>query len=270
MYKFDYESKVWGDADVSLSPFCLTAPKLKFALSNIQKLKKNSKVLEVGCGAGGIAKAIKKYRPDLDIYAIDISKKQIQIAKKNNNGANFLLGSAYKIPFKNNFFDGVVMFDVLEHLDDPNLCVKEIKRVLKHKGLFSLFTPIEGNILSVHGFIYNLFNFNPKEKYGGHVQNFNYSDVKNILERNKLNVVNKNYYGHYFNQLVDYSYFLLLSINGKNTSGSVESMLHNNGGFKIFIIKIIKNLIALISYLESEILFFFPASGVNILSISEK
>lgn len=270
MFKFDYESKIWGNTKITLSPFCLTAPKLKFALNSLKLVKKGSKILEVGCGAGGLAIAIKKYRPDLKVYGIDISKFQIALAKKSNHGVNFSMGSAYRIPFKKDSFDAVVMFDVLEHLDKPGLAVGEINRVVKPNGIYSLFTPIEGNIFSVHGLSNKIFNFIPKEKYGGHVQNFNYQDVIKILNHNKFAVKYHNYYGHLFNQVVDFSYFCLLSLKGKNVESSVESYLDNNKGFTVAIIRLIKNLIAFISYIESRILFFFPGSGVNILSRNER
>ena len=45
-----------------------------------------------------------------------------------------------KLPFKANFFDKVVVSDVLEHLDNRNLAINEVVRVLKNRGLLFLVT----------------------------------------------------------------------------------------------------------------------------------
>eukprot|EP00039_Didymoeca_costata_P001984 m.56732 g.56732 ORF g.56732 m.56732 type:complete len:157 (+) comp11058_c0_seq2:670-1140(+) len=47
----------------------------------------------------------------------------------------FVTGSAYELPFTNETFDVVVISDVLEHLHDLQLTVKEISRVLKPNGI---------------------------------------------------------------------------------------------------------------------------------------
>jgi ubiquinone/menaquinone biosynthesis C-methylase UbiE len=265
-YKFDYESKVWGGGEVTTSPFCLTAPKLIFALEVLKSLPAGKRVLEVGCGAGGISKAIKKYRPDLKVVGVDISKTQLNLAKKNPGGVAFKFGSAYKLPFKASTFDAVVMFDVLEHLDDPKKCLLEIKRVLKPYGIYSLFTPIEGNLLSIHGLANKVFGFIPKEKYGGHIQNFTYKDVHLLLTSTGFKPVKSSYYGHLFNQIIDFSYFTWLSIRGKNTQGSVESYIGTHRGPMVKLLEWIKNIISLVSFIESKLLFFLSASGVSIFS----
>ncbi|NIN65623.1 MAG: methyltransferase, partial [Anaerolineae bacterium] len=46
-------------------------------------------VLEVGCGAGGMARAIKARRPDLDVYGCDISRTAIGMAQRNPGGVTF-------------------------------------------------------------------------------------------------------------------------------------------------------------------------------------
>jgi SAM-dependent methyltransferase len=55
---------------------------------------------------------------------------------------------SHNIPFKKNSFDAVVAQAVLEHVLDPNQCVKEIHRVLKEKGLVYSEIPF---MQQVHG-----------------------------------------------------------------------------------------------------------------------
>ena len=45
-----------------------------------------------------------------------------------------ILASAYEIPVKNNSYDVVFCFELLEHLEKPSLALKEISRILKING----------------------------------------------------------------------------------------------------------------------------------------
>ncbi len=58
--------------------------------------------------------------------------------KKNNP---FYLSDATKIPTKKNYFDTVVMFEVIEYLDNYEKVFLEINRVLKKKSYFVFSSP---------------------------------------------------------------------------------------------------------------------------------
>ena len=77
----------------------------------LEKLKKNHKVLDVGCGTGRLTKNIlskTKY-----VFGIDNSEQMLKFAPKK---ASLTKGSAFKMPYKNNFFDRAVSMDLLVHL----------------------------------------------------------------------------------------------------------------------------------------------------------
>ncbi|MCK5644624.1 MAG: hypothetical protein KAJ19_27750, partial [Gammaproteobacteria bacterium] len=50
---FDYESKVWGGHEVMVTPTYLGALRLRYCLEDLRGIY--GRVLEVGCGAGGMA-----------------------------------------------------------------------------------------------------------------------------------------------------------------------------------------------------------------------
>jgi SAM-dependent methyltransferase len=67
-----------------------------------------------------------------------------------------LICDSHDIPFEDNFFDGVIVQAVLEHVVDPYRCVEEIFRVLQPAGLVYAETPF---IQQVHEGRYDFTRF---------------------------------------------------------------------------------------------------------------
>lgn len=61
--------------------------------------------------------------------------------KKPENYEKMIKASIYKLPFKNNSIDTIVLSGVIEHLENPLLALKEVNRVLKENGLILIETP---------------------------------------------------------------------------------------------------------------------------------
>lgn len=105
-------------------------------LKKLSNLSPNKTVLEIGCGTGNGSKLIKKYFQAKRIYATDLDKRMIDIAKKENNdkSISFEVQNATKLKYKNNSFDAVFDLGVIHHIPNWKTCLKELKRVLKPKG----------------------------------------------------------------------------------------------------------------------------------------
>jgi demethylmenaquinone methyltransferase/2-methoxy-6-polyprenyl-1,4-benzoquinol methylase/phosphoethanolamine N-methyltransferase len=100
------------------------------------------KVLDVGCGTGTLAVAIKRRADSSEVHGIDASPEMIQVAKKKSakdgSDIDFRVALIEAIPFPDATFDLVTSSLMLHHLPD-NLKAKgflEIRRVLKPGGRF--------------------------------------------------------------------------------------------------------------------------------------
>jgi len=102
-------------------------------IKRIYKLKKNSKVLDVGCAKGFLVKDLIDL--GLDVYGLDISEYAIKNSHKDVVG-RIHLGSADKLPFADNTFDFVISLNTLHNLSkkDCEIALKEIQRVTKKKS----------------------------------------------------------------------------------------------------------------------------------------
>ena len=91
----------------------------------------NKKILDIGCGTGKISSLFTK---DNKVYGIDISPKILNIAKKRNIITKQINLDKNKIPFKNNFFNIIFLFDIVEHVFLPEKLLKESYNLLNNNG----------------------------------------------------------------------------------------------------------------------------------------
>lgn len=99
------------------------------------------RILEIGCGVGAQISIIARKFPDLIIDGIDLVESQINRARIVleslivNKRISLTIASAYKLPFPENYYDGVCIFCVLEHINNPLAALNEARRVLKSGGV---------------------------------------------------------------------------------------------------------------------------------------
>lgn len=102
-----------------------------------------SKILDVGCGSGEIARVINE-KGHL-VSGIDFSPVAIELARKQGIDSR-LVDLDTGIPFDDDKFDTVWAGDVIEHVFDPIFVLKEIKRVLVPGGQLLCTVPYDLNI----------------------------------------------------------------------------------------------------------------------------
>jgi ubiquinone/menaquinone biosynthesis C-methylase UbiE len=104
-------------------------------------------ILDIGTGPGYLPIEIAKKRPMVQMDGIDLSKKMIEVAKRNARNAgivnqiNFEEGNANKLRFEDNFYDMVVSTGVFHSWKHPVRALDEIHRVLKPEGVVLIYDP---------------------------------------------------------------------------------------------------------------------------------
>ena len=112
----------------------------RFAIEMIEsKLSKGSKVLDVGCGTGHLAAELA--RRGYDTWGTDLSQGMVDYAREHYNRDRFQVADIEKIPFPDNFFDGIVCLGVMEYLVTDENALREMWRVLKPGGRAVITTP---------------------------------------------------------------------------------------------------------------------------------
>jgi ubiquinone/menaquinone biosynthesis C-methylase UbiE len=104
---------------------------LKAAVTPLENI---NKVIDIGCGEGFIINCL-----DFpDITGVDISKSALKLARDKNLNSNLCAGSVYELSFKNDSFDLAIATEVLEHLEEPERAIQEIRRVSRNYCVFSV------------------------------------------------------------------------------------------------------------------------------------
>lgn len=104
--------------------------------------KPNQKIIDLGCGDGYYLYLLTSLSKNFHLIGLDNDRSALSNAKRNLSGKKVKLiqGSVSDMPFSSNSFNKVVFTEVIEHLPDDKLALKEIYRILKKKGTLVLTT----------------------------------------------------------------------------------------------------------------------------------
>lgn len=112
-----------------------------------KKIPSKSKInnsLEIGCGEGFSTKRLREILPSTTNFeASEFVSAQIQSAQKRNPLVKIIEENVYDLKRKSESLDLVFLLEVLEHLDFPDLALKEIKKVTSSSGYLILGVPRE-------------------------------------------------------------------------------------------------------------------------------
>lgn len=104
----------------------------------------NRKVLELGCAIGAFSKILDE--KGFDVTATDISDFILKHALQANPGIKFKKLDIEKKQNLRQKFDYVFAFEVLEHLENPQKALLNIKKKLKKEGIFIFSTPFPSKL----------------------------------------------------------------------------------------------------------------------------
>lgn len=98
----------------------------------LDSLPRDSKILEVGANVGAQL-AVLQEMGFTNLYGIELQGYAVEQSKKYTKGINLIQGSAFDLPFKENYFDLVYTSGVLIHISPADLpkALAEIFRCAK-------------------------------------------------------------------------------------------------------------------------------------------
>lgn len=95
-------------------------------------------LLDIGCSDGGFST---QFFSEFNLYWLDIAENAIKNACAKWIDAIVLDLNNTPLPYKDNFFDIVIMSEVMEHLFDTDTIIDDIKSKIKPGGIFAITVP---------------------------------------------------------------------------------------------------------------------------------
>lgn len=165
--------------------------KIRFILEEVGE---NKTVLDVGCHDGFIGEMLLKKKNK--VFGVDIVKKSLEIARQRGLIVKLIDVERERLPFPEDYFDVVILGDILEHVFDTDRLLKQCKRVLKGGGKLFVTTP---NVASFGRRLMLLLGINPFLEYSlnlpaagappvGHIRYYTVETLRNQLEYNGFQV----------------------------------------------------------------------------------
>ena len=130
------------------------------------------RALDVGAAAGGNTVVLR----DLGMMAVALEYGAEGVALAQGRGLAVVRGDACHLPVADTSVDLVTAFDVLEHIDDHDLVMSEIRRVLAPGGQLFVAVPCDMRLWSAH------------DEAVGHVRRYSRTELRGLTEDAGLQV----------------------------------------------------------------------------------
>lgn len=182
-------TKITGKSPVPIHPKHLINKRPWF----LNYLSKNDIILDLGCHNG--QNTIKAAKIVQEAVGVEIDEESLSFARfqqglKKVKNVTFNFGNLEKkLNFKNNYFDKVLLLDVLEHLTNRDSILKEVRRILKPDGFLLLAVPNRETTWKKLQRSVKITSFSDPD----HKIEFSENSIKNLLKRSKFKIVFFNY-----------------------------------------------------------------------------
>ncbi len=108
----------------------------------VSQLGMAERVLDIGCGTGGIALHLQVVLKAGEVFGVDLVEERVSAAQARGVKAIRLdLDQDGDIPLESGHFDAIFCGDIIEHLTDRDRFLDEISRLLTDRGICVLTTP---------------------------------------------------------------------------------------------------------------------------------
>lgn len=129
--------------------------------------------LDIGAAGGGNTRVLRErgWRP----VALEYGPEGAEVA--HERGLLTLRADATRLPIDDAALDLVVAFDILEHIEDDDLAVREVARILRPEGTFLVAVPADPRLWSAHDVAVD------------HVRRYTRETLSSVLHRGGFEVV---------------------------------------------------------------------------------
>lgn len=154
-------------------------------------LKRQSKILEIGCGAGSLCIALAEKGHQvlgIDLYELCISKAQKRVKEKFKNNCDFQFLDFMEADLPDEEYDLIINDNVLEHIcpDEALDFINKCKAKLKKGGFLITITP--NRWIGPHD-ISREFQKNGTPAMGLHLKEYSFAELLELFKKANFNEI---------------------------------------------------------------------------------
>lgn len=209
--------------------------------------------LDVGCGNGSLLKHVETTYPGSTAAGMDGYLEALVNCRRRNPTSHLFLQDITKSPWMETGerYDAVAYMDVLEHLDHPEIALKETAKILNPDGIVIVSVPARHELWS------------DRDVFLGHRQRYDHRDLRALMEKSGFEVIHLNYLFTYL-YLPMWLYRKILARVFSIPDGKVERN-------ELVVIPGFNGLIRLLGALEIWLASFLPIPfGSSVYCVAEK
>ena len=152
-------------------------------------LKEGSRILEIGCGAGNllIQASVRGSYPiglDLSLQALTFvwsRLREVESAPDAIRGFACIQSVGETLPFMDASVDCVILSEVIEHLEAPQVSMEEASRVLRPGGRLLVTTPNYRSFWTLMEWTVDRLHMAPKMAGEQHISKFHPASLRDLL-----------------------------------------------------------------------------------------
>lgn len=157
-------------------------------------LQAGSRILEIGCGAGNLL--LQATVPGSFPVALDVSMQALTFVRsrleearsgiESPSGFACMQAIGESLPLKDESFDCVLLSEVIEHLEAPEISIRAAARVLRPGGRLLITTPNYRSFWPLMEWAVDRLNMAPKMAGEQHISRFYPSSLRKLLVNSGL------------------------------------------------------------------------------------
>lgn len=201
-------------------------------------LKEKARLLEVGCGAGNLLMqaVVRDSYPvalDLSMQALDFVRSRLEESCARTDaprGYACIQSIGELLPLPDNSFDCIILSEVIEHLEAPQVSIREATRVLHPGGRLLVTTPNYRSFWPIMEWAVDRMNMAPKMAGEQHISKFQPASLRRLLNECGLNI-------EYFGTIYVLSPFLSL-LSPKWADARLSRELEHRSGLGMILVAV--------------------------------
>ena len=219
-YLFKYDIKDMHSPDVYSFWRIHYTNRIKNIIDVVLEFSSGKVVLEIGCSQANISLLLAE--KGFTNVALDINHNFLTYSRMKREFGTMLYvcGDGIQPPFREGVFDIIIAGEILEHIAYPELFLKEIKKLVKFKGLLIITTPNGSSLfsrlrtfeeISDHREEIIDMQYGPDGSY--HLFAFTFNELKKVIEEANLKIVKAEYQNTIFLNRFSYMFYKFFPMN---------------------------------------------------------